>query len=83
MYFLLNPKSTIQIVDFVSLEAPIKKLSGYDIKECIYDIYGSFYIIHPDEDKFKRNILTGFIIDDNTDNNYYISKKIYYNIINE
>lgn len=59
-------------------ERSIKKLSGYDIKECIYDIYGSFYIIHPDEDKFKRNILTGFIIDDNTDNNYYISKKIYY-----
>ena len=56
----------------------IRKLSGYDIKECIYDIYGKFYIIHPDEDIIKRNILTGDIINNNSDNHYYISKKIYY-----
>ena len=50
----------------------IRKMSGYDIKECIFDIHGQFYIIHPDENKFKRNILTGDLID-----NFYKSDKIY------
>ena len=41
---------------------PPRHITGYNIKECIYDLNGNFYIIHPDEIKLKRNLLTGNII---------------------
>ena len=47
----------------------IRQISGYDIKEFIYDQDGSFYIVHPNELKMKRNLLTGKIIEVNLPNN--------------
>ena len=56
---------------------------GYNLRELI-DEYGEFYIIHPDENNIKRNLLTGKIIrkksyesDIYIDTNYIISLKIY------
>ena len=40
-----------------------RQITGYDIKQCIYDPFGTFYIVHPDELMFKRNLLTGEIIE--------------------
>ncbi len=62
----------------------IRYISGYDIKNDIYDINGEFYIIHPDEINIKRNLLTGNIIkikkfnsDEYINTNQIISVKIY------
>ena len=56
----------------------LKDLSGYYIKDHIFDCYGEFYIIHPDENIIKRNLLNGEIIkvNNNVDNSI-ISIKIY------
>jgi hypothetical protein len=37
-------------------------ISGYDIKSSLYDPFGTFYVVHPEENNIKRNILTGEII---------------------
>ena len=58
-----------------TLISPFK--DGYTIRE-LFDKYGDFYIIHPDENLIKRNVVTGEIIikTNNRTKNYYISKKI-------
>jgi hypothetical protein len=50
----------------------LRQITGYDIKDCIYDPYGTFYIVHPDELIIKRNLLTGEIIKINSTNNDFI-----------
>jgi hypothetical protein len=61
-------------------------ISGYDIKSCVFDQLGDFYIVHPEEKYIKRNILTGAILEiqkhtDNriidTNDNIIISHRIY------
>jgi len=39
-----------------------RKITGYHVRENIYDTKGTFYIIHPEEDNISRNILTGEIL---------------------
>jgi hypothetical protein len=41
---------------------PIRYLTGYDIKNTIFDTEGTFYIIHPNELTLKRDNLTGKIL---------------------
>jgi hypothetical protein len=58
-------------------ERPIRYLTGYDIKNTIFDIEGIFYIIHPDELRLKRDKITGEIISvDNITSNKIISNRI-------
>ena len=61
-------------------------ITGYDIKSCIYDLLGNFYIIHPEEKNIERDILTGDILYINkvvgnirleSKNHYIISHRIY------
>lgn len=40
----------------------VREITGYPIKEFIYDAIGEFYIVHPDELLMTRNLLTGEII---------------------
>ena len=49
--------------------------SGFDITNII-DNYGNFYIIHPDENKIKRDIRTGNIIKGGINVNLYDINKI-------
>jgi len=52
--------------------------NGYNLSTLI-DQDGMFYIIHPSEENFKRDVITGNIIYDNKENkkiDKYISKKI-------
>jgi hypothetical protein len=66
----------------------IKTISGYTISTDLFDIFGDFYIIHPDEQNIKRNLLTREIISitkkDNiyVDIHFFISEKIniYFNL---
>jgi len=60
---------------FQTLMSPFK--DGYTIRE-LFDKYGSFYIVHPDEYSLKRNVVTGEIVrlTNTGTENYYISKKI-------
>jgi hypothetical protein len=37
-------------------------VTGYDIKSCIFDQFGDFFIVHPEEKNIKREILTGKIL---------------------
>ena len=51
---------------------------GYDLRELI-DEYGNFYIIHPDEEQFKREVVNGKIINDKKrkkEKNKYTSNKL-------
>lgn len=88
--FILNPKTTYytffsanQIYNCLS-DRGVRQITGYDIKEFIYDPDGSFYIVHPNELEIKRNLLTGKITEIYVPNNpvpivsdYIISYKIY------
>ena len=49
------------LLDLIS-NRTIRFLSGYDIQTDIYDPYGLFYIVHPEEKTIMRNSLTGKII---------------------
>ena len=67
--FILNPKTTYftffnanQIYNCLS-DRNVRQITGYDLKEFIYDIDGSFYIVHPNELDIKRNLLTGKIME--------------------
>jgi hypothetical protein len=53
-------------------------ISGYNIKDCIYDTNGSFYIVHPEEKNIKRDIYSGKIISTKYHefNNYSINEYI-------
>jgi hypothetical protein len=61
----------------------IRDITGYPIKECVYDPNGDFYVVHPDELNIKRNLLTGKIIKVKNNNgifedaNIIISNKIH------
>ena len=63
-------------------ERPTRFISGYNISEDIYDRLGNFYIIHPEENNIKRNLLTGKIIeikkkDVFVKKDYLLSEKIF------
>ena len=60
----------------------IRLISGYRIFD-IYDIQGQLFIIHPDEKNFKRNLLTGAIIQTTTISNNKIKLKSNDNYISE
>ena len=53
-----DPKKTISLYS----DRTNRLISGYEIKNYIYDILGNFFIIHPEENNIKRDILTGKII---------------------
>ncbi len=81
----MNQYAPVQInSDINSFKAQEHKLNspysdGYTMVDLL-DFYGNFYIIHPDEDKIKRNVITGEIRmlnkRKNKIENRYVSKKI-------
>ena len=62
----INEVKLISNLDVNPIDQYIKILNspyedGYDLNE-LMDEYGTFYIIHPDEEYFKREVVTGKII---------------------
>ena len=77
LYFKLNSKN---IFDMIT-DRPIRRNTGYNIKNDIFDIEGKFFIVHPDEQSIKRDILTGNLLEVNIygkkyESSYIISPKI-------
>jgi len=59
LFQYFNTKKTISLYS----ERSNRLISGYKIQDYIYDILGNFFIIHPEENNIKRDILTGKIIE--------------------
>jgi hypothetical protein len=55
---LLNDKINSFKSQIYTLNSPYS--DGYTMRELL-DLYGNFFIIHPDEDKITRNVITGTI----------------------
>lgn len=77
-----NCKFDKNIVNLLISNRYPRYITGYDIKNSLFDIDGKFYIIHPDENNIIRNRLNGDIISiknitHKKKNSYFISYKIF------